>query len=99
VATITLVLQDNGGTANGGGHLGPTELHDHGHPCERCAELHRRSNQTAAENAGAQTVAGWATAISPGPADEASQTVTFAITNNTNPSLFSAGPAVSATGT
>ena len=47
-----------------------------------------------AEDAGAQTVAGWATAISPGPADEAGQTVTFQVTDNTNAALFCAAPAV-----
>jgi hypothetical protein len=50
-------------------------------------------------NSGAQTVASWATAISPGPANESTQTVSFAITNNTNPALFSAGPAIASNGT
>ncbi len=57
------------------------------------------ANQTVLEDAGAQTVAGWASAISPGPADESGQTVSFNITGNTNAGLFSAGPAVSPTGT
>ena len=51
-----------------------------------------------AEDAGPQTVAGWATAISPGPANEAAQTVAFEVTGDTNPALFSAGPAVSPSG-
>src|SRR5262249_53230641 len=43
---------------------------------------------------------GWATAISAGPPDEASsQTLTFVVTGNSNPGLFSAGPAISAAGT
>ncbi|MGH3864340.1 tandem-95 repeat protein, partial [Actinokineospora sp.] len=51
-----------------------------------------------AEDAGAQTVAMWATAISPGGgADEAGQVLTFNVTNNTNPALFSVGPAVDGT--
>jgi hypothetical protein len=41
-------------------------------------------------------VPGWATA-SPGTADEAGHTLTFIVTGNTNASLFSAAPAVSAT--
>ena len=41
----------------------------------------------------------WASAISTGPANESAQTVGFAITANTNPSLFAAAPAVNATGT
>ena len=54
--------------------------------------------QTILEDAGAQTVAAWATGISAGPADEASQTLTFTVTNNTNAALFSAGPTVDSNG-
>ena len=54
-------------------------------------------DQTVLEDAGAQTVPGWATAISPGPANESGQVVDFIVTNNNNP-LFSVQPAVSATG-
>ena len=56
------------------------------------------ADQTVLEDAGAQTVPGWATNISPGPANESSQVVDFIVTNNNNP-LFSVQPAVSATGT
>jgi bacillopeptidase F len=56
------------------------------------------ASQTVTQPAGAQTVSGWATAISPGPANEASQTVTFLV-SSTNTALFSAQPAVSPTGT
>ncbi len=55
------------------------------------------ADQTVAEDAGAQTVVGWATAVSAGP-NEAGQAVAFEVTGNTNPGLFSAGPAISATG-
>src|SRR5204862_451522 len=58
----------------------------------------RGADQTSNEDAGPQTVANWATAISAGPADESGQTVTFTVTSD-NPSLFSAGPAVSSSGT
>jgi hypothetical protein len=56
-------------------------------------------DQTVNEDAGAQTVNGWATSISAGPADESGQTLTFNVTGNTNPSLFSAAPAISSNGT
>lgn len=56
------------------------------------------ADQTALEDAGAQTVVGWSTDISPGPTDEAAQIVSFAVTGNSNPSLFSAAPTVSADG-
>ena len=57
------------------------------------------SDQTVLEDAGAQTVNNWATNLSKGPADEAGQTLTFEVTGNTNPSMFSAGPGISSTGT
>ena len=44
------------------------------------------------EDAGAQTVTGWATAISAGPADEVGQTLTFNVTSNNNTALFAAQP-------
>jgi VCBS repeat-containing protein len=56
------------------------------------------SNQTVNEDAGAQSVTSWATAISAGPANESSQTVDFVVSNDNN-GLFSVQPAVSATGT
>jgi len=57
------------------------------------------ADQTVNEDAGAQTVNNWATGVSAGPANESGQTLTFQVTNNTNPVLFSVGPAVSSTGT
>ncbi len=54
-------------------------------------------DQATVMSAGEQTVAGWATDISAGPANEASQTVSFQVTP-ADASLFSAGPAVSADG-
>ena len=50
---------------------------------------------TVAEDAGPQTVAAFATLISAGPANEAGQTLTFVVQNNSNPGLFSLAPAVS----
>jgi hypothetical protein len=56
-------------------------------------------NLSVAQNAGAQTVPGWATAISKGPADESSQTVTFHTTVTGNPGLFAVAPQIAADGT
>lgn len=55
------------------------------------------ANQAVTEGDPAQTIAGWATAISTGPADETAQTVTFGVTSD-NISLFGAQPAVDADG-
>jgi large repetitive protein len=50
------------------------------------------------EDAGAQSIGGWATAIRPGPASEAAQNVTFVVSTD-NPGLFAAQPAVAPDGT
>lgn len=49
------------------------------------------------EDAGAQTINGWATAIDPGATNESSQTLSFIVTNDNN-ALFSAQPAIDASG-
>ena len=54
-------------------------------------------DQLVNENAGPQTVSGWATNISAGPLDESGQVLTFTLTNDNN-GLFSAQPAMDATG-
>jgi subtilisin-like proprotein convertase family protein len=56
-------------------------------------------DRMAIENASAQSVPNWATAISRGGTWEGAQLVNFQITANSNPGLFSAAPAVSPTGT
>lgn len=43
-------------------------------------------------------MSGWASAISPGPSSEASQSVSFVVSSN-NPGLFSAQPSVASDGT
>lgn len=56
-------------------------------------------NHTVNEDAPAQSVPAFAMSISAGPNDENTQTLTFNITGNSNPSLFAAGPTISPTGT
>src|SRR4029078_8764886 len=55
-------------------------------------------NQTVNEDAGAQSVTGWATVLSTGPPDESAQLLDFLVTSD-NSALFSSPPAVSAAGT
>ena len=55
-------------------------------------------NEAVAESSGPATFAGWATAISPGPASEAWQTVAFVVTPN-DASLFAVPPAIDPSGT
>lgn len=51
------------------------------------------------EDAPAQTITSFMTAISAGPSDESGQTLTFNVTGNTNAGLFSAGPTIAPNGT
>ena len=98
-ATISVRLQDSGGTANGGVDtsaaqtfaINVTAVND-------VPSFTKGADQSPPEDAGAQSVAGWATNISAGPTDEAGQTLTFLVTTN-NDILFSVLPAVSANGT
>jgi VCBS repeat-containing protein len=46
---------------------------------------------------GVRTFTAWATDLSPGPANESGQTLTFLVTHNSDASLFTAGPAISGT--
>src|SRR4029077_13284360 len=66
-------------------------------PVNDAPSFTKGSDRTVDEDAGLQTVAGWATAISAGPGE--SQTLTFAVTGNDNGALFASGPAISPAGT
>ncbi|MET0648267.1 MAG: Calx-beta domain-containing protein [Pyrinomonadaceae bacterium] len=66
-------------------------------PVNDAPSFTKGADQTVLEDAGARTVMNWATAVSAGP-NESEQTLTFIITGNTNPGLFSAAPAVSPAG-
>ncbi|MBN1849044.1 MAG: hypothetical protein JW932_10705 [Deltaproteobacteria bacterium] len=97
-ATITIELQDNGSTANGGDDTSSqdsftitvTAVNDE-------PSFTAGSNVTVLEDSGANTFLSWATNMSPGPADETGQALTFNIAGNSNPGLFAAGPAINAT--
>jgi hypothetical protein len=54
------------------------------------------ASQSVNEDCGPQTVAGWATAISAGPANESAQALDFVVTTNES-GLFAAGPAINPT--
>jgi CSLREA domain-containing protein len=82
----------NGVTVNDSFQLTITPVND-------APSFAKGADQTVAEDAGAQTVNGWATGIGPGPGDESAQTVSFQVTGNTNSALFSTAPAVNPSGT
>ena len=98
-ATITINLKDNGGTANGGVDTSANQSFSITvNSVNDAPSFIKGADQTVNEDSGAQTVSNWATAISPGPANESAQILTFTTTNNNN-ALFSVQPAISATGT
>jgi hypothetical protein len=98
-ANVTVIAHDNGGTANGGNDTSASHVFNIVVTAVNDApSFTKGADQTALEDSGAHTVAGWATAISAGPADEAGQTVTFT-TSNDNAALFSVAPAVASNGT
>ncbi|XHX80206.1 MAG: cadherin-like domain-containing protein [Stenomitos frigidus ULC029] len=100
VATVTASLRDSGGTANGGIDTSPASIFTITvNPVNDAPSFIKGANQTIAEDAGAQTIAGWATGILAGPANETAQTLNFLV-NTDNPSLFSVAPTIDpATGT
>ena len=98
-ATVTVTLKDNGGTANGGVDTSaPQTFTINVTAVNDPPSFTKGADQTVLEDAGAQTVTNWATAIAAGPANESTQTVAFTVTNNNN-AMFSTQPAVSSTGT
>jgi hypothetical protein len=98
-ATVTVVLQDDGGTANGGVDQSAAQTFTIASSFVNDAPsfVAGASLQTP-HDAGPQSLAGWATHISAGPEDEAAQALQF-IVGVDNPALFAAQPAVAGDGT
>src|SRR5207237_134773 len=98
-ATVTVALHDDGGTANGGNdtslaqtfHIVLAAVND-------APGFVAGTDQTVLEDSGLQTVTGWATAISAGPADEAGQQLNFVVSTD-HPELFTSQPSVAVDGT
>jgi len=90
---------DDGGTADGGADTSASQTFTITVTAVNNApSFTKGADETVLEDAGAQTVNGWATGISAGPADEAAQVLTFNVTGNTNGALFAAGPSIDSTG-
>jgi hypothetical protein len=98
-ATVEVVLKDDGGTDNGGSDTSPTQSFQiQVNSVNDAPSFTKGGDQSTSDVAGAQSVANWATDLSAGPANEASQTLSFVVSNNAN-GLFSAQPAISSDGT
>jgi hypothetical protein len=99
VSAVTVTARDDGGTANGGldSSSGSAFMITVG-AVNDAPGFTAGANQTAVSLFGARSVPGWASGITPGPANESSQSVSFIVTAN-NPGLFAVQPAVSSDGT
>jgi hypothetical protein len=98
-ATVTVVLSDNGGTANGGDDTSSAQTFTITvNSVNDAPSFTSGGNVTVLEDSGAYSAA-WATGISAGPANESGQTVAFNIVSNTNAALFAAGPSIAPNGT
>jgi hypothetical protein len=98
-ATLTITAIDNGGTANGGTNTSVARtLTVTVDPVNDAPTFSAGSDQSVVSLLGAQTIPGWATGITAGPADESSQNVTFTV-SSTNGGLFAVQPAIAPDGT
>ena len=95
-ADITVVLKDDGGTANGGRDTSdPVTFTIQVTPVNDVPTFTKGADQTVSEDAGFVTIGNWVTGVSAGPTNESGQSLTFVVTNNTNPSLFQVQPFIS----
>ncbi|HVK14543.1 MAG TPA: tandem-95 repeat protein, partial [Gemmataceae bacterium] len=94
-ATVTVTLTDGGGGANASG---PQMFTITVNPVNDVPSFTAGPDQAATEGSGGQTVAGWATGLSAGPANEAGQSLTFDVTTD-NDMLFSVVPQITPDGT
>src|SRR5438477_2450435 len=71
-ATVTVALHDDGGTANGGSDTSVAQtFHIVVVAVDDAPSFVAGTDQTVLEDSGPESVSGWATGISAGPADEA----------------------------
>jgi hypothetical protein len=99
--TFSFSIQDDGGTANSGVDTRTETIAITVTAVNDVPSFTAGASQMINEDAGAQTVTGWATGMSVGPANESAQTLNFIVTTDTvSQSLFATLPAIDpATGT
>jgi hypothetical protein len=90
---VTVTLQDNGGTANGGVDTTVKTFTITLNPVNDVPAFTSGANQTVRIDSGPQLVGSWASSISAGPANEVAQTLTFSVTTSNN-ALFAILPSI-----
>jgi hypothetical protein len=99
VATVTVTAHDDGGTAGGGSDTSAAQAFTITiESVNDAPSFTKGADEGGVSLLGPQTIPNWATAISPGPANESGQNITFQVTNDNN-ALFSAQPAIAPNGT
>lgn len=99
VATVTVRLHDNGGTANGGVDTSPPQTFTLTiQPSNDSPTFVKGADQVVKQTAGPQMVSAWATALRAGPPDESGQLMDFLVTTD-KPALFLTAPAIAPDGT
>jgi len=97
ITIVSVTLQDNGGTANGGNDTSPTkDFTITVNPVNDPPTFTKGVDQSIMENSSPQTVPGWATNISAG-LNESGQSIVFHVSNDNN-SLFAAQPSLNSNG-
>ena len=98
-ATVTVWAVDNGGTANGGQDTSAPQTFTVTVTAVNDAPSFTKGPDIIVnEDAGAQSFSNWATNLNRGALDEATQSLSFTVTNG-NSALFSAPPAINSSGT
>jgi hypothetical protein len=92
-------VRADGGTLNGGIDFLERAFTISVTPVNDAPSFAAGPNQIVTALGGPQIVASWAGSFTPGPADEASQTVLgYTVVSNSHPALFAVAPAVAADG-
>ena len=97
IVNVNVKIHDDGGTDNGGVDTSAVQTFTIALTgLNKAPSFTKGANPSVSEDAGSQTINGWAKSINAG-AGEVAQTVSFVVTNNNN-ALFSTQPAISPTG-
>jgi len=91
--TVEVTLSDDGGTANGGISSSSSSFTITASAVNDAPQFSLAGNQTVLEDAGAQTISGFASGLSAGPANESNQALNFSLSTS-NDAAFSVFPSI-----